>query len=339
MRKHILLLIFIASACLLFSQSKEKVLIIGVDGCRPDALSVAHTPNIDTLIANGLFSPDALIEDHTISGPGWSAILCGVWSDKHLVTNNNFNGNNYDEFPSFFKYINDFDSDLHTVSICHWSPINDFIIQDDVDFKLNVDSDLEVAIQLSSYLQVNDPDVVFIHFDEVDIAGHSYGFSPDVPSYVSTIESIDEHIGAILETIKSRADYNNEDWLILVTTDHGGVGFSHGGTSIEHRNVFVIASGNNINHKLISKDSSIISDSIFNCLADSLELFFDGTSNVRIPPGELWNFGLDQDFTIECRVRTNESGDVSIIGNKDWNSGSNKGFVFSFKFLQGPNGR
>ena len=73
----------------LISQNAKKVLVIGIDGCRSDVLEGANTPNIDNLIDDGIFSPDALNDDITISGPGWSAILCGVWSNKHGVVNNN----------------------------------------------------------------------------------------------------------------------------------------------------------------------------------------------------------------------------------------------------------
>ena len=111
------------------------VLIIGIDGCRADALTAANTPTIDNLISNGVYSPDALNDDITISGPGWSGMICGVSSAKHLVTNNDFSGNNFDEFPSFISYIEDFDSTLNTASICHWSPINDFIMDDHPDLK------------------------------------------------------------------------------------------------------------------------------------------------------------------------------------------------------------
>ncbi len=113
----LLLLLF---PIILVSQDVKKVLVIGIDGCRVDALAAANTPNIDNLISNGIFSPDALNEDITISGPGWSAILCGVLSDKHLVANNDFSGNNYDTYPPFFKYLNEINPDLNTVSICHW---------------------------------------------------------------------------------------------------------------------------------------------------------------------------------------------------------------------------
>ena len=297
----------------------------------------ANTPNTDRLIANGVFSPDALNEDITISGPGWSAILCGVTSPKHLVTGNNFTVNDYATYPSVFKRIEDHDSTFHTVSICHWAPINDFIVQSFVDFKINASSDSDVSMQASNYLAVNDPDAMFLHFDDVDHAGHAHGFSPDVPEYITAIEDVDALLGPILQTIENRPNYANEDWLILLTSDHGGVGNSHGGTTIEHRKVIMVASGNTVASSVILKDSTITVDNTMNCLGDSVELQFDGAGDVvQVPANPNLNFGANQDFTIECRVRTSTGGDYAIIGNKDWNSGVNQGFVFSFKFPSGP---
>ena len=102
--KNTLLLTLAAAAGLnwnpAFGQTNEsRVLIIGIDGLRSDCLEAANTPAIDALIADGLFSPDALNNDITYSGPGWSAMMCGVWSDSHGVTSNNFTGSNFDGIP------------------------------------------------------------------------------------------------------------------------------------------------------------------------------------------------------------------------------------------------
>ena len=332
-----LLLILLCLPLLINAQTTKKVLLIGIDGCRADALELANTPTIDNLISNGVFSPDALNDDITISGPGWSAILCGVWSNKHLSIDNSFVGTDYTNYPPLFKRIEDFDANLHTVSICNWNPINDYIVQNYADYKLNVSSDADVSSEASTYLSANDPDMMFLHFDDVDHAGHSYGFSPTVSQYITAIEGVDALLTPIMQTISQRPNYANEDWLVLITSDHGGVGTSHGGTSIEHQNVVVIASGNTITQEIIRKDSSIIFDSAYNCLSDTVELQFDGDDdNVQIPSDPIYNFGSNQDFTIECRVRTNTTGDVAIIGNKDWVTGNNPGFVFSFKYPAGP---
>ncbi|MDG2153318.1 MAG: alkaline phosphatase family protein [Crocinitomicaceae bacterium] len=320
-----------------FGQTEKKVLIIGIDGVRSDAFIQAQTPTIDALIENGIYSPNALNDDITISGPGWSAILCGVWSTKHLVTDNDFTINDYESFPSLFRHAEEYDPSISTLSICHWDPINDYIVQNFVDFKLNVSTDAEVSNQASSYISSNDPDLIFLHFDDVDHAGHSYGFSPNVSQYISAIETTDSHLIPIINAIEQRPNYANEDWLILISSDHGGVGNSHGGTSIEHREVPFIVSGNNIPTQIILKDSSLVSNNAFNCLGDEAELTFDGNNAyMEVPSNTLFDFGDNQDFTVECRVRTTSSGDVAIIGNKDWDSGVNPGFVFSFKYPAGP---
>jgi len=332
-----LLLILLCIPLLINAQTTKKVLLIGIDGCRADALELASTPTIDNLIANGIYSPDALNDDITISGPGWSAILCGVWSDKHLSVDNSFLGTDYTNYPPLFKRIEDFNSNLHTVSICNWDPINNYIVDNHADYKLNVSSDADVSSEASTYLLTNDPDLMFIHFDDVDHAGHSDGFSPNVTEYIIAIEAVDALLIPIMQSISQRPNYTNEDWLVLITSDHGGVGTSHGGTSIEHQNVVVIASGNSITQNTIRKDSILIFDSVYNCLADTVELQFEGVDDyIHIPANPNYNFGTNQDFTIECRVRTNTTGDVAIIGNKDWVSGSNAGFVFSFKYPAGP---
>jgi hypothetical protein len=138
-----------------------------------------------------------------------------------------------------------------------------------------------------------------------------------------------------MQAIENRPNYDNEDWLILVTTDHGGINTSHGGNSMQEQNVFFIASGKNIDTQLVEKEIIIIEPPA-DCLSNTLELQFDGDNDfVTIPPNSLFDFGANEDFTIECRVRTNTGGDVSIVGNKDWNSGLNSGFVLSFALPDG----
>ena len=317
--------------------SAQRVLVIGIDGVRADAAEVANTPFLDALRDNGIYSPDALNDDNTISGPGWSAILCGVWSEKHLVTGNNFSNNNYQEYPSFFQRVEAHDSSLNTVSICHWSPINNSIVVDDADITTNVTSDLAVELEAVNHLKNEDPHVMFLHFDEIDGAGHSFGFASDVTEYRSAIEAVDVHVGNVIKALELRPNFVAEDWAILITSDHGGHNFSHGGTTIQEENVFFYVSGNSIAHTIIQKDSTFTIDNANNCLGDSTELSFDGSNDyVQIPNISQYNFGSNQDFTIECRVRTDQAGDVSIVGNKDWDSGLNRGFVFSFKFPSGP---
>ncbi|MDE0979905.1 MAG: alkaline phosphatase family protein [Flavobacteriales bacterium] len=334
---------FLSLFLLLFSWSAQgqlgnsRVLIIGVDGVRPDALEVANTPNMDALIVNGIFSADALNEDITMSGPGWSANLTGVWSDSHGVTNNDFTGSNFDVFPSFMKRLEMSNPGLNTHSVCHWGPINDYILEADVDEASNVTSDAAVASSGVSILD-GDPHAIFLHLDDVDLAGHSFGYSTAVSQYVEAIENADEHIGLVIEALEDRPNYNAENWLVIVTTDHGGIGFGHGGNSLDEQNVFFIASGNSVPMEVIEKDTLEVLPPPLNCIAPGASelTFTGGGDNVYIPQSPELELGTDVDFTLELRMRTNTSPDVAMIGNKDWDSGLNPGFVFSFEYPSGP---
>ncbi|MFD1614204.1 alkaline phosphatase family protein [Gelatiniphilus marinus] len=64
-------------------KAQNKVLILGIDGCRPDALLAAKTPHLDNLWKNGAYSFKAKTDDLSWSGVCWTGMLTGVWKDKH----------------------------------------------------------------------------------------------------------------------------------------------------------------------------------------------------------------------------------------------------------------
>ena len=316
-----------------FTDQIKKVLVIGIDGCRPDALTIANTPNLDALIANGTYSLDARNIRKTSSGPGWSSMLTGVWQEKHGVVDNSFSGAKFSSYPHFFKYVEDKDSDYRTVSVCQWHPINDIIVNGEADKIVNTqDSTSDTKNKAVSELANIELTALFVHFDDVDHAGHGFGFSPDNPNYISAIETVDAAIGDVIAAVNARTNYNKEDWLILVSTDHGGLGTSHGGDSEEERTIFIIASGKNIPKKEIAKITTQTTiPPVNNCLNSTTELFFNGASRISIPNNSVHSFGVSQDFSIECRFRSTAPNDVSIVAKKDWQSGFYPGYVFSFK--------
>jgi len=123
-----------------------------------------------------------------------------------------------------------------------WGAINIEILSD-ADYALQDLPDAQVAQEASLLLTTGNPDVLFLHFDDVDHAGHEYGFSPKVPKYIQAIETVDTHIGTVTQAIKSRSSYSLENWLILVSTDHGGWFKGHGANVPSNRLIFLIVSG------------------------------------------------------------------------------------------------
>jgi len=237
------------------------VLVVGIDGLRVDALQHASTPGIDSLIADGAVAYDAfsggelgeVTQQPTFSGPGWSSILTGVWIDKHGVEFNVFDDARFDEYPHFFARVRDVNPDAYLSSFVTWAPINDSILasaEADEAFSPDADDsaqgDIAVTAAVVAHLGLETPDVVFVALDEVDHQGHVSGYSTMVPEYVKAIETIDGQIGQMLEALRTRETYDTEDWLVVVTSDHGGMGNGHGGQSEEERTISLIASGESV---------------------------------------------------------------------------------------------
>jgi hypothetical protein len=310
-----------------------KLLIIGIDGCRPDALIAANTPNLDALMANGVYSLDARNTGITYSGPGWSSMLTGVWQDKHKVVDNSFSGSDFVRYPHFFKRIEENDPNGRTVSISQWHPINDQIAKGVVDIARNTaDSSDDVKNKAIAELGVEELRALFVHFDDVDHAGHSSGFSPANSNYVSAIETVDAAIGEMVMAIGNRSNYGMEDWVIIVSTDHGGIGTSHGGGTDEERTIFMIVSGDNVPKKEIAKTTIQVEvPPAHNCLNSDTELYLESNGAISVPDNPAFRFGTSQDFSIECRIRSKVPADVGIIAKKNWDSGLLPGYVFSFK--------
>lgn len=230
----------------------KKVLYIGIDGCRFDALAAADTPHLDALRKNGSHADNTLIlgdryqENDTVSGPGWSSIYCGVWADKHNVLNNGFAKPNYADYPHFFRRLKESRPDARTASFVTWAPIHTKIVSA-ADVSLSFEQrekdyekyDAEATAAAVKELTENNPDVVALYLGQVDETGHKLGFHPSVKEYVAAIERCDGLVGEALKAVAARPTHGEEDWLTIVTCDHGGANKGHSGG---HKNPAVLNS-------------------------------------------------------------------------------------------------
>ncbi|PZF71855.1 alkaline phosphatase family protein [Taibaiella soli] len=240
--------------CTAFASQKRKVLILGLDGVRSDALQQATTPHIDSLIAGGFYTYDSWCLGITVSGPSWSTIFTGVWYPKHGVTDNSFAGSNYNQYPYFPKRAKELLPNINAVQIVDWSPMSDQVYNEGYDQKIVRTTNDLAAMLAATQVQLQNPnlDVLNLHVDNIDAAGHASGFSPSNAAYMSAIQSVDTWVGQVMAALRARPNYANEDWLVFVITDHGGLGTSHGGNSNEERHIWWIATGENVQHKQIT---------------------------------------------------------------------------------------
>lgn len=236
----------------------DKVLVIGIDGAVLDRVKAANAPHLNGLMAQGLTARSTLYASPmaaTSSGPGWSTIATGVWPDKHGVKDNSFTGKNYAAYPDFLTRIENAKPALNTYAAADWEPItstdqNGPIFSSKVDKRLSLKGDRDgyrtedpkIAAAAAAELRDQNPDAAFVYLGEIDVAGHSYGAASQ--QYLDTVARVDTLVGQLLTAVKNRPTYAQENWKILVTTDHGHTDSGgHGGSTIQERGTFVIAKG------------------------------------------------------------------------------------------------
>lgn len=272
------------------SKSNRKVLIIGIDGVRSEAMTEDISPFLYEFSnrPTTYFTDRNLVERLTFSGPNWSSLLTGVHFCKHKVFDNKYSNNELSVFPHFFNYIERANSSIVTASIVNWIPINQYSAIAHADHApTNQITDQEVFEQAQELLQNQtpiDPDVLFLHFDELDGAGHEFGYHPDVTEYANTLNTIDGYIQQIVATIETKRS-NGEDWIIFVVSDHGGDGKGHGGGFDNEHIKYTIFYANHPTESFIQNHTStqvdlvpsvlyfmgIISDE-FNCKKDGISI-------------------------------------------------------------------
>ncbi|MBO68134.1 MAG: hypothetical protein CL398_07465 [Acidiferrobacteraceae bacterium] len=224
---------------------EPHVLMIMVDGWRPDSIAAADTPTIDMLMQNSAYSMKTRVDDTTISGSGHSSYLTGVWRDKHNIHNNNFSNSNYEEYPHWFHHLKSANLGKYTAAYHNWYPMADKVFESCAGCvnKLFYGNDTEISEELVNDLAVKQMDAVTLFLDDPDAAGHGYGFSTSVDEYVEAVNMTDERIGIVMDAIFARTNYAEEDWMVIISSDHAGTGTSHGQNIPEHREVPLIIWG------------------------------------------------------------------------------------------------
>lgn len=255
-----------------------RVLILGLDGTRSELLELANMPNLNRLRATGFTDLDAITGDVSLSGPGWASMMTGVWCDKHNVVDNDASWANsqFNLYPHFMARVEQIKPELKTVSVSHWEPINEEILCADeradncgrVDKIISKSTDAGVRDTVVDLLNFDNPDVVFVQFDDIDHAGHGTapymttagGFCPRSTGstdgactasgmnseYIRAAQVTDGYIGDILTALYRRPNYNAENWIVILSPDHGGAGTAqnqHGFNTAQERRTFFIVSG------------------------------------------------------------------------------------------------
>ncbi len=242
-------------------KTEKKVVIIGYDGCRADILAEKQENGaVSYLLQNGASNnltycggvnyPEKNTQD-TSTAPGWCSIVTGVWADVNGITGNGIT-KNVDPKTLMTSLVEDGTID-NSAFITKWK--GHFTNRDstykaekeyceenklDVEFQLRKNKKDIHTGAMEEITSKDCADFVFIIYEDTDSAGHDFGFTYNNPKYKEAFKTEDAYGYEVIKAIEARDTYETEDWLIIVTSDHGGVGTGHGGESIQERMTFVV---------------------------------------------------------------------------------------------------
>lgn len=228
---------------------QRKVLLISIDGAVGAEVEKAMPKNIAELLKTSKYSWTGLSESSTYDATTWKSMITGVSSAKHMVLEESDDFSATPDindphsvpqlYPSVFYRMMEARAQDETVIITPWPDLaNKLMIE--VDTRIVVDNDAAVRDSTIKQLEEEDPELMIANFRSVLDAGVASGFTIENDAYLGALNQVDEHIGEIMEAIKKRKKYDKEEWLVIVTSNHGGTGNTYGGESLDERNIFSI---------------------------------------------------------------------------------------------------
>lgn len=257
----------------------RKTIFIIVDGIPEDVIKSVETPHLDAITREGAFLPayvgggaETYSETPTISAVGYNSLLTGTWANKHNVWDNDIVNPNY-HYWTIFRLLKEQYPAKKMAIFSTWLDNRTKLIGTGLDATRNLrmdyyfdgfeydtlmfphdeagdyiqDIDQLVAEEAAHVIGEQAPDLSWVYLQFTDNMGHAYG---DHPTFHESIRVIDEQVGKIWEAVKEREENHNEEWLFIVTTDHGrtaDTGKDHGGQSGRERNIWIITNHDQIN--------------------------------------------------------------------------------------------
>ena len=222
----------------------RHVVIVGIDGMGSFCKNTA-TPCMDAIFENGARTTDALSMFPTISAQNWGAMLLGAAPEVHGLTNGGIMQERYHnaDLPSIFTSVRQAYPDAVLCSVSNWAPINGGIIEDDCGVEMQeTQSGEETTDKVVACVKARRPDLLFIHIDDPDAAGHHFGYGTE--GHLQCITRVDAMVGRIFDAYRDAGML--DETLFLAITDHGGFKRGHGGYTDGEKYIFFALRGKTV---------------------------------------------------------------------------------------------
>ncbi len=220
----------------------EKVLLISVDGMRPDSLEKCDHPFIEELKRNGSFTLKGRTVMPSVTLPCHMSMFHSVPPQRHGIADNVYTPQVrpviglceqlrlHQKTSSFFYNWQELRDLARPGSLAYSS----FISGSDHTFEASNDLLTDQAV---AYINEYAPDFTFLYLGLVDEIGHRHGWMS--PAYIDAVRSSFVCIEKIVRSIP-------EQYTVIVTSDHGGHDRTHGTDKPEDMTIPFFIKGPNV---------------------------------------------------------------------------------------------
>jgi arylsulfatase A-like enzyme len=225
----------------------DHVLLISIDGLRPDAIKRYGLATLQRLVAGGSSSLEALTVLPSNTLPSHTSMLTGVSPAVHGLTwNTHIPRRGVVGVPTVFELARA--DGYHVAAFYAKSKFRHLDRPDSYDYRLaplwNAEKWMatDVVPEAVLYLRHRRPNLIMVHIAEPDYAGHIFGWMGRV--YGLAARRADAAVGELLAA--AEAAYGAGAFTVIVTSDHGGHRRGHGSAEAEDRTIPWIAYGRGV---------------------------------------------------------------------------------------------
>lgn len=208
----------------------DHVIVISIDGLRPDAIAEFDARMIQRLMRNGSYSLDAqtILPSKTL--PSHTSMLTGVGPEVHGVTWNSRSSEDHGvvQVPTVFELAHD--AGFETEAFFSKAKFHHMVRPGSLDYWQAPGSNLGHWMATRTipatvrHIRHERPNLMFVHIGEPDYAGHGFGWMSFF--YGLAVKRANAAVSRIIE--EANATYGRGEYTVLLTADHGGHGRDHG---------------------------------------------------------------------------------------------------------------
>jgi hypothetical protein len=210
-------------------QAINHVVIISIDGCRPDLLLRAETPVIHGLLPHASFTFWARTTAESVTLPSHTSMLTGVVPIKHQIQWNvdlPLEHPYYPAYPTLFELAKK--AGFTTAMTAGKSKFINLAVPGSLDWQFVPGEakieDNEVTDQAVAFVHDHQPQVLFVHLPSDDNVGHAKGWG--TPEQLAALANADACVGRVIKAVDDAK--LTDSTAFIITADHGGFGRMHG---------------------------------------------------------------------------------------------------------------